>query len=186
MANTKRRTNISLDTKLFKEATAYGKENGRSLSSLIERGLRAVLAPSPPVLAEHTNLAPLPDLEELRAGFEAFLESPVGQTIVQAVLEEHVARFAPAPAPAPTSTPKASSRKGVGGTLPTVDISPELRERLRKFSGPQLMEATGMDRSSISNIRSGKRSRIQENTFKKVMAGLDKLESQSGNNPATP
>jgi len=48
------------------------------------------------------------------------------------------------------------------------------------------MEATGMDRSSISNIRSGKRSRIQENTFKKVMAGLDKLESQSGNNPATP
>ena len=184
MANTKRRTNISLDTKLFKRATAYGKEHGRSLSSLIEQGLRCVLD-GPPVTVEPTNLAPTPsNREELRAGFEAFLESPVGQTIVQAVLEEHVARFAPAPGP--TSTPKASSRQGVGGTLPTVDISPELRERLRKFSGPQLMEATGMDRSSISNIRSGKRSRIQENTFKKVMAGLDKLESQSGNNPATP
>jgi len=186
MANTKRRTNISIDKKLWKRATEYGNENGRSLSSLIEQGLRAVLD-GPPVTVEPTNLAPTPsNREELRAGFEAFLESPVGQTIVQAVLEEHVARFAPAPAPAPTSTPKASSRKGVGGTLPTVDISPELRERLRKFSGPQLMEATGMDRSSISNIRSGKRSRIQENTFKKVMAGLDKLESQSGNNPATP
>lgn len=172
MANTKRRTNISLDTKLFKEATAYGKENGISLSALIEQGLRARLKGP----TEEANLAPSPsNREEFRAGFQAFLESPVGQTIVQAVLEEHVARFAPAPAP--TSTPKASSRKGVGGTLPTVDISPELRERLRKFSGPQLARATGMDRSSIALIRAGSRTRVQEGTYEKLLTGLDTCEA---------
>lgn len=75
MANTKRRTNVSLDTKLFKRATEYGREHGRSLSSLIEQGLRGILDGAP-VLAEHTNLAtPPPDRDMLRELVrETFLE----------------------------------------------------------------------------------------------------------------
>ena len=176
MANTKRRTNISIDKKLWKRATEYGNENGRSLSSLIEQGLRAVLD-GPPVTVEPTNLAPAPsNREEFRAGFEAFLESPVGQTIVQAVLEEHVARFAPAPGP--TSTPKASKPADTALRLPSVDIPPEVVERIRKFKRAAVAEATGQHPGAITKILSGERRRLRQDGYERLIAGLEQLESQ--------
>jgi len=134
MANTKRRTNISLDTKLFKRATAYGKEHGRSLSSLIEQGLRCVLDGAP-VPAEHGNLSPvpLPDLEALADSriqeqlpqiITAWLDSARGaerlERLIVPYVNERVALLkgraalsgtaTPKPtAGAPTSTPKAST-----------------------------------------------------------------------------
>ena len=174
MANTKRRTNISIDKKLWKRATEYGNENGRSLSSLIEQGLRAVLD-GPPVTVEPTNLAPSPsNREEFRAGFQAFLESPVGQTIVQAVLEEHVARFAPAP----TSTPKASKPADTALRLPPVDIPPEVVERIRKFKRAAVAEATGQHPGAITKILSGERRRLRQDGYERLIAGLEQLESQ--------
>jgi len=196
MANTKRRTNISLDTKLFKEATAYGKENGRSLSSLIEQGLRAVLAPSPPVLAEHTNLAPLPDLEDLAGArieeqmpqlLMAWLESARGAERLERILVPYVnervallkGRAAPPAtlkptADAPTSTPKASSSTRQA----TVDVPPEVVERLRRFTARQVAEASGLDRTSVTRFRSGARTRCSEVTYDKLVGGLEKLEER--------
>jgi hypothetical protein len=182
MANTKRRTNISIDSKLWKRATAYGKEHGRSLSSMLEEGLKYVIDGAP-VKAEHTNLAPSP--QDITAQAEAYirticpeilaeyLRSPPGIALVQRVASEN----AP-PAPA-TSTPKASQHVPIVFPPKTVEVSPEVRERLRKFTALQLVGATGMDRTVLSKIRSGNRSRIEKGTFEKVMAGLEQLESQS-------
>ena len=199
MANTKRRTNISLDTKLFKEATAYGKENGISLSALIEQGLRLRLS-GPAVMAEHTNLAPLPDIdalggtrieEHLPQILMAWLESARGAERLERILVPYVnervallkgraaapdpATGTPTPtADAPTPTPKASSRPRQS----TVDMPPEVLARLQRFTVPQLVEATGMDRSNVSRYRSGNRSRVSELTYDKLLAGLEKLEER--------
>lgn len=83
------------------------------------------------------------------------------------------------PAGARTSTPKASTRTQTGGRQSTVDVSPDVLERLRKFPVPQLVEATGMDRTNVSRIRSGNRARLQQATYDRLMAGLEQLESQS-------
>lgn len=179
MANTKRRTNISLDTKLFKEATAYGKEAGISLSALIEQGLRARLKGP----TEEANLAPSPpDVEAkirdiLPGFFEEYLRSPDGTRLLKGALSETAGAALARPAPRPTSTPKPSTRAPTGSRPPTVDIPPDILERLRRFSGPQLARATGMDRSSIALIRAGSRTRVQEGTYEKLLTGLDTCEA---------
>lgn len=195
MASTKRRTNISLDTKLFKEATAYGKENGISLSALIEQGLRLRLA-GPAVLAEHTNLAPLPDLDALAGArieehlpqiLMAWLESARGAERLERILVPYVnervallkGRAAPPvtltpTAPAPTSTPKASS----SAPQATVDIPPEVVERLGRFTARQVAETSGMDRPSVTRFRSGSRTRISRANLNRLLAGLEKLEAE--------
>lgn len=189
MANTKRRTNISLDTKLFKRATAYGQENGRSLSSLIEQGLRCVLD-GPPVLAEHSNLppVPLPDLEALAGArieeqmpqlLMAWLESARGAERLERILvpyvNERVALLKGRAAPPATSTPKPSTSPPPR----SVEIPLDVRDRLQKYSLKTIMEITGMDRTSVSQYRTGKRPRAEEKTLNRLVEALDVLESQT-------
>ena len=191
MANTKRRTNISLDTKLFKTATAYGKENGISLSALIEQGLRLRLAEqSEPVLIEQTNLAPvpLPDLEALASArieenipelLMAWLESARGAERLERILvpyvNERVALLKGRAAPPATSTPKPSTSPPPR----SVEIPLDVRDRLQKYSLKTIMEITGMDRTSVSQYRTGKRPRAEEKTLNRLVEALDVLESQT-------
>ena len=199
MASTKRRTNISLDTKLFKEATAYGKENGISLSALIEQGLRLRLAgPDLTTAVFSAPRAPGPYGKEIPQGMtfmtylENFAASPIGRDFFERIIAARLEALAPpaesetpppdtAPptaltptADAPTPTPKASS----SAPQATVDIPPEVVERLGRFTARQVAEASGMDRPSVTRFRSGSRTRISQANLNRLLAGLEKLEAE--------
>lgn len=173
MANTKRRTNVSLNLKLFKEATAYGKENGISLSALIEQGLRLRLAE--PVLIEQTNLAPapLPDRDEIRGWLIEILPDMIRGTLLPPEGAELVRAAHPLPNPTTSTTPPSR----------TVDVPQEVRERLNRFTVLELVGATGMDRTNLSRFRSGNRSRVSQETLNRLVEGLTVLENPRRTSP---
>lgn len=128
-------------------------------------------------------------IEELFPGlfvewFERYTEAKYGESDLKEAVSgwidsalrqwETGSRPSPEAAPPATSTPKASS----SAPQRNVDVPEEVRERLRQFSIPQLVEATGMDRPSVTRFRTGSRTRISQANLYKLLAGLEKLEER--------
>jgi hypothetical protein len=157
---------------------------------MLEEGLRYVIdgAPKQAVFPPGplTGEQAVDNAAMLAGVVDTYIASSLGRAHLERVLEELLAKRIPPPAtpstpPAEpkTSTPKASERAEIVGPRGIVDIPPEVRERMQKFSVPQLMEATGLDRTSVSRFRSGSRTRLSQATRDKIVAGLEQLESQS-------
>jgi hypothetical protein len=188
MAARKTRLNFTLSPENVRAAQEIAEERGLKLSTFVDRAIAAYVRQ----LREPAKLAPAspgtaPSIDYKRwesqvtglipRALETYLEGHYGDNDLKRLVEMWTAaaieQSAPPtpPAGARTSTRKAS-RPGT-----SVDVPPELVERLRKFSGPQLMEATGLDRSSVSHIRTGTRNRLRAETYEKVLRGLEQLEA---------
>ena len=195
MAKKKRQTDISHDTSLFKRATAYGAENGLSLSALIEQGLRLRLD-GPPVPAEESGLsAPLPDLEalvdrriqeQLPYLVQAWLESARGAECLERLIVPYVHEAAEAVDIPPETVERLQQQRmirleeatGVDILPESVDIPPETVKRLQQQRMIRLEEATGVDIPTLHLIRTGKQTRLPKETMEKLVAGLERVESQ--------
>ena len=175
----RRTTFISLDTSLFERATAYGAENGISLSDLIEQSLRLRLD-GLSVPAEESSLsAPLPDLEALADSrireqlpqiVREWLESARGAECLKRLIVPHVPEAAPHVPEAVPHVPEAAN---------AVDIPPEMVERLQLQSMIRLENATGVDVPTLHAIRTGKLTRLPKETLEKLVAGLEQVESEN-------
>jgi hypothetical protein len=131
--------------------------------------------------------------------FERYLEAKYGDNRLEMVIGQVVGKAleqcetVPRPPPGtatpeapptptavvPTSTPKAAKSTRAGSRPLAVDVPEETRERLMRFSIAELIEATGMDRGTLSMVRTGKRPRLQVSTYNRVIAGLEQLESRT-------
>lgn len=193
MAARKTRVNFTLSPDNVRAAQEICEERGLKLSTFVDRAIAAhVKQLREPAKAPGTpGDGPSIDYKRWESqvtgliprALETYLEGHYGENDLKRLFEmwtaEAIERATPPPptppADAPTSTPKASS----SARQATVDIPPEVRDRLQRFSVPQLVEATGMDRSNVSRFRSGSRSRCNVVTFNKLLAGLEKLEATS-------
>jgi len=189
MAARKTRVNFTLSPDNVRAAQEICEERGLKLSTFVDRAIAAhVKQIREPAKAPGTpGDGPSIDYKRWESqvtgliprALETYLEGHYGENDLKRLVEmwtaEAIERATPAPPTPPADAPKASS----SARQATVDIPPEVRERLQRFSVPQLVEATGMDRSNVSRYRSGNRSRVSEVTLNRLLAGLEKLEERS-------
>lgn len=190
MATRKTRVNFTLTPENVRAAQEIAGERGLKLSTFVDRAIAAYVKQfrEPALAPGSPGSAPSIDYKrwesQVRGLFPGVLQEYLGtrylyndlETLVRLWAREELMQAPPAVVEEPAA-PKARARTGGGGTRSSVDVPPELVERLRKFSGPQLMEATGLDRSSVSHIRTGTRSRLRAETYEKVLRGLEQLEA---------
>ena len=204
MAARKTRVNFTLSPDNVRAAQEICEERGLKLSTFVDRAIAAHVKqlrepPAPPSLNEYRR--PPSARESIDMGIEQYFDSPTGREYLERVITERLEaklkreeaertadeileQFDPLPAESETPssdtappaipTPKAST----SARQSAVDMPPEVLERLLQFSVPQLVEASGMDRTSVTRFRSGSRTRISQANLYKLLAGLEKLEAQ--------
>ena len=195
MAARKTRVNFTLSPDNVRAAQEICEERGLKLSTFVDRAIASYVkqlreppkAPASPPAGLMVDLQALTDKrirelfpEYFLHWFERYSEAQFGKSDLKAAvlgwidtaLEERETLPQPSPETAPpeASTPKAS---------PSVDVPPEVVERLRRFTARQVAEASGLDRTSVTRFRSGSRSRVSEATLNRLLAGLEKLEERS-------
>jgi len=200
MAARKTRLNFTLSPENVRAAQEIAEERGLKLSTFVDRAIAAYVKQ----LREPAKLAPntpgaVPSIDYKRwesqitglipRAFETYLEGHYGDNDLKRLVEMWTAaserRATPAPTvprlerpPLATATPKASKRGETALRAPTVDIPPEVVERIRKFKRAAVAEATGQHPGAITKILNGERTRLRKDGYDRLIAGLEKLESR--------
>ena len=170
---TVKRVNVTLEDDIHEAATAYAEGRGWTFSGMVTKALREMMDRGDSAPSSSTVTAPLPDDldERISARVEAaLLEHLTPDRLASMLPAAHIENASAGPVKAPPVK--------VGH----VEITSEFRDRLRKFGPTPLMNASGVNKGSISEIQNGKKAGVTKDTFDKLEAGLIKLESEAALN----
>jgi len=196
------RLDITLPIALVDRVKSHADSEGMTVSSLIGDALKAYLdggiSPSsgPGMLSPETDVTIKRMLEEITI---EYLKSDLIDARIERFVSRYIATHPPDRDVVPSivtepeeTTPETSLEAWISepaqevkkerpskAKMEYVDISDAFRDRMKDIPGIKIEKATGIHKSDVSKIKSGKKTRVTKETLDKLVAALIAFEAES-------